>query len=182
HKQYEQNAGHPILLNNKTIRPVFGFTPIGAHSTFYQKLAEEIHDVSLYSFDFIEADDRIEQYINAMIQIDSEGPYTLMGYSSGGNLAFEVAKELENQGHQVSSIILFDSYWKEKAIEQTGIEAKKEIEAFFTEIGTHNEIFNMTKEDLELFLTNDFVKQSFIQNMLSYLMFHNQLVNEGRIK
>ncbi|MDO0942556.1 hypothetical protein QZ287_16035, partial [Brevibacillus laterosporus] len=26
------------------------------------------------------------------------------------------------------------------------------------------------------------VKQSFIQNMLSYLMFHNQLVNEGRIK
>ncbi|MDN9012931.1 non-ribosomal peptide synthetase, partial [Brevibacillus laterosporus] len=42
HKQYEQNAGHPILLNNKTIRPVFGFTPIGAHSTFYQKLAEEI--------------------------------------------------------------------------------------------------------------------------------------------
>ncbi|MGG3871097.1 non-ribosomal peptide synthase/polyketide synthase [Brevibacillus laterosporus] len=182
HKQYEQNAGHPILLNNKTIRSVFSFTPIGAHSTFYQKLAKEIHDVSLYSFDFIEAENRIEQYINAMIQIDSEGPYTLMGYSSGGNLAFEVAKELENQGHQVSSIILFDSYWKEKEIEQTAIEARKEIEAFFTEIGTHNEMFNMTREDLELFVTNDFVKQSFIQNMLSYLMFYNQLVNEGRIK
>ncbi|MCR8937086.1 non-ribosomal peptide synthase/polyketide synthase [Brevibacillus laterosporus] len=182
HKQYEQNAGHPILLNKETIRPVFSFTPIGAHSTFYQKLAEEIHDISLYSFDFIEEDNRIEQYVNAIIQIDSEGPYTLMGYSSGGNLAFEVAKELETQGHQVSSIILFDSYWKDKAIEQTAAEARKEIEAFFTEIGVHNEMFNMTREDLELFITNDFVKQGFIQNMLSYLLFHNQLVNEGTIK
>ncbi|RAP29427.1 Bacitracin synthetase 3 (BA3) [Brevibacillus laterosporus] len=179
HKQYEQHAGHPILLNKETIRPVFSFTPIGAHSTFYQKLAEEIHDISLYSFDFIEEDNRIEQYANAIVQIDAEGPYTLVGYSSGGNLAFEVAKELESQGHQVSNIILFDSYWKDKAIEQTAAEARKDIETFFTELGVHNEIFNMTREDLDLFLTNDFVKQSFIQNMLSYLMFNNQLVNVG---
>ncbi|PCN44848.1 non-ribosomal peptide synthetase [Brevibacillus laterosporus] len=182
HKQYEQNAGHPILLNKETNRPVFSFTPIAAHSTFYQKLAEEVHDISLYSFDFIEEDNRIEQYVNAITQIDSEGPYTLMGYSSGGNLAFEVAKVLENQGRQVSSIILFDSYWKDKAIEQTATEARKEIGAYFKKIAENNELFNMKKEDLELFITNDFIKQSFFQNMFSYLMFHNQLVNKGNVK
>ncbi|MED4570421.1 tyrocidine non-ribosomal peptide synthetase TycC [Brevibacillus agri] len=179
HKRFETRYGKAILLNEQTGRNVFCFTPIGAQSVYYQKLAAETHGVSLYSFDFIQEDDRMEQYIEAITAIDPDGPYTLMGYSSGGNLAFELAKELEKRGHVVTDLILFDSYWKDKAIERTVAETENDIAQLFAEIGENTEMFNMTEEDFQLYAANEFVKQSFVRKTVSYVMFHNELVNTG---
>ncbi|GEB34858.1 non-ribosomal peptide synthase/polyketide synthase [Brevibacillus parabrevis] len=179
HKRFESRYGTAILLNQETARNVFCFTPIGAQSVYYQKLAAEIQGVSLYSFDFIQDDNRMEQYIAAITAIDPSGPYTLMGYSSGGNLAFEVAKELEERGYGVTDIILFDSYWKDKAIERTVAETENDIAQLFAEIGENTEMFNMTQEDFQLYAANEFVKQSFVRKTVSYVMFHNNLVNTG---
>ncbi|RNB58979.1 amino acid adenylation domain-containing protein [Brevibacillus gelatini] len=179
HKRFESQYGKAILLNEKTERNVFCFTPIGAQSVYYQKLAAEIQGISLYSFDFIQDDNRMEQYIEAITAIDPNGPYTLMGYSSGGNLAFEVAKELEQRGYAVTDIILFDSYWKDKVIERTVAETENDIARLFAEIGENTEMFNMTREDFELYAANEFVKQSFVRKTVGYVMYHNQLVNTG---
>lgn len=179
HKNFEGNSGSAILLNEEMARKVFCFTPIGAQSVYYQKLADEIKGVSLYSFDFIQEDNRLEQYIEAIVAIDPQGPYTLMGYSSGGNLAFEVAKELENQGYVVTDLILFDSYWKDKVMERTLAETESDIAQLFAEIGENIEMFNMTQEDFNLYAANEFVKQSFIRKTVSYVMYHNQLINTG---
>lgn len=179
HKNFEGNSGRAILLNEEMARKVFCFTPIGAQSVYYQKLADEIKGVSLYSFDFIQEDNRLEQYIEAIVAIDPQGPYTLMGYSSGGNLAFEVAKELENQGYVVTDLILFDSYWKDKVMERTLAETESDIAQLFAEIGENIEMFNMTQEDFNLYAANEFVKQSFIRKTVSYVMYHNQLINTG---
>ena len=76
----------------------------------YSDLAKSIQSHSFYAFDFIEEDERIEKYVELILNTQPEGPYQLLGYSAGGNLAFEVAAELERIGKEVSDLILLDSY------------------------------------------------------------------------
>lgn len=48
-------------------------------------------------------------YIKEMQTFQPKGPYILMGVSNGGNVAFEMAKQLQTQGETVSQLILFDT-------------------------------------------------------------------------
>ncbi|MGK7939254.1 MAG: AMP-binding protein [Crocosphaera sp.] len=48
-------------------------------------------------------------YIKEMQQFQPQGPYILMGVSNGGNVAFEMAKQLQAEGETVSKLILFDT-------------------------------------------------------------------------
>lgn len=49
-------------------------------------------------------------YIEAMQSVQPEGPYQLGGWSSGGIIAFEMAQQLHNAGHEVALLALIDSY------------------------------------------------------------------------
>jgi len=49
-------------------------------------------------------------YIQEMIQGNPQGPYALLGYSSGGVLALEMATQLEAMGKKVSFMGLMDTY------------------------------------------------------------------------
>ncbi|MEV6975321.1 beta-ketoacyl synthase N-terminal-like domain-containing protein [Kitasatospora sp. NPDC093806] len=49
-------------------------------------------------------------YIEQMRTVQPEGPYRLAGYSFGGNLAFEVALQLQRAGQEVSGLYLFDAH------------------------------------------------------------------------
>ncbi|MEI2393597.1 thioesterase domain-containing protein, partial [Priestia megaterium] len=51
----------------------------------------------------------VERYVQNILDIQSEGPYILLGYCAGGNLAFEVAKLLEKKGKKISDIIMLDA-------------------------------------------------------------------------
>ena len=48
-------------------------------------------------------------YIELMRQVQPTGPYLLGGWSLGGNLAFEMARQLEVQGERVELLALFDA-------------------------------------------------------------------------
>lgn len=50
-----------------------------------------------------------EAYIDAIREAQPEGPYVIGGVSAGGLLAFEVARQLNNQGQRVSSLLLLDA-------------------------------------------------------------------------
>lgn len=50
-----------------------------------------------------------EYYIKAVKSIQSKGKYRLGGYSFGGNVACEMAVQLEKNGEEVEDIIMFDS-------------------------------------------------------------------------
>jgi len=119
-----------VLLNEKKDKNIFVFPPITGYGLAYIPLAKFINTHSIYSFDFIESDDRIEKYISLMTDVQKEGPYILMGYSAGGNLAFEIAKGLEKNGYEVSDIILIDS---------TFLEDIKKDSAYFDAINKLNE-------------------------------------------
>ena len=65
-----------------------------------------------------------------MTSIDSEGPYLFFGYSSGGNLAYHVARELETRGKMVSHIVMVDSGRKMERTPFTEDEVRKIAEEF----------------------------------------------------
>ncbi|CAC9975307.1 non-ribosomal peptide synthetase [Flavobacterium panici] len=49
-------------------------------------------------------------YIDAIIKVNPKGPYALAGFSFGGIVAFEMTRQLKEQGRKVSLTALLDSY------------------------------------------------------------------------
>jgi thioesterase domain-containing protein/acyl carrier protein len=54
-------------------------------------------------------EDMAAYYIEEMRELQPEGPYFLGGASFGGNVAFEVAQQLQAQGQTVALVALFDT-------------------------------------------------------------------------
>ncbi|MDM9385424.1 amino acid adenylation domain-containing protein [Chlorogloeopsis sp. ULAP01] len=54
-------------------------------------------------------EDMASDYITQIRTIQSEGPYLLAGYSAGGTIAFEMARQLVAQGEKVDFVALFDT-------------------------------------------------------------------------
>ncbi|MEO6503616.1 MAG: alpha/beta fold hydrolase [Jatrophihabitantaceae bacterium] len=48
-------------------------------------------------------------YADQIRMTQPEGPYHLLGWSLGGNIAFAVAEELERRGHQVGLLVIMDA-------------------------------------------------------------------------
>jgi amino acid adenylation domain-containing protein/non-ribosomal peptide synthase protein (TIGR01720 family) len=105
----DENLDVPMmLLNSSQGVNLFAFPPVGSYGLAYWQLAQMLDNCSFYSFNFIEKESRIFDYLKLITNVQSEGPYILFGYSGGGNLAFEVAKELIRQGYKVSDLIFLD--------------------------------------------------------------------------
>jgi thioesterase domain-containing protein len=88
---------------------VFAFPPGTADALGYIQLAELLKPHGLFAFNFIEESTRIADYANLIARVDPEGPYILLGYSAGGNLAYHAAAELERRGKKVSDVVMVDS-------------------------------------------------------------------------
>lgn len=54
-------------------------------------------------------DELAELYVDALRTVQPRGPYLIGGWSSGGPVAFEMARRLEAQGERVSLLALIDS-------------------------------------------------------------------------
>jgi thioesterase domain-containing protein/acyl carrier protein len=51
-----------------------------------------------------------ETYIDELIKQNPDGPYALSGHCLGGNIAFEMAKQLKDMGKDVVMLSMFDAY------------------------------------------------------------------------
>lgn len=76
-------------------QPIYGIQGTKAHG--YDKWYESIEDMAAH-------------YIDAITKIHPKGPYALAGFSFGGIVAFEMTRQLKNQGKEVSLTALLDSY------------------------------------------------------------------------
>jgi thioesterase domain-containing protein len=74
-------------------RPVYG---IQAPADFVQRA----HPFSLESL--------AAEYVSEILARQAEGPFHLVGYSSGSVLAFEMARQLSQAGHKVGMLALID--------------------------------------------------------------------------
>jgi tyrocidine synthetase-3 len=112
-KGFEAYEEEPFVCFNPTKpKKIFFFPAILGYGIGYKDLVDFIDDYAVYAFNFIEDTDVMKAYVKLITGIQKSGPYLLFGYSSGGNLAFEVVKEMEKQGRDVSDIIILDSYRK----------------------------------------------------------------------
>ncbi len=76
-------------------RPFYGLQSSGINKG--EKIFTRIEDMAVY-------------YIESLRSVQKEGPYYLGGWSMGGLIAFEMAQQLQEAGHEVAVLILIDSY------------------------------------------------------------------------
>ncbi|WP_369214452.1 amino acid adenylation domain-containing protein, partial [Streptomyces flavofungini] len=55
-------------------------------------------------------DDMVRDYADALRSVQPEGPYQLLGWSVGGNIAHALAAHLTDEGERVAFVALLDSY------------------------------------------------------------------------
>lgn len=155
-------------------KKIFCFPPILGSGTFFKIISSFMTDYCIYSFDFIKENDRINHYVNKIKEIQPNGPYVLMGYSAGGNLAFEVAKKLEEKDEEVSEIIMIDSFRKSSKVpviidEQ---EIKLILEKFL------NQYYNNEDKKIDATMFMDIYGD--IQR--KYTAYFSELINYGKVK
>jgi amino acid adenylation domain-containing protein len=99
--------------------PLFCVHPIGGNLFDYYTLSKKLdHQGSIYGLQPRGIDgkqqpiDRIEAmasyFIQAMQTIQPQGPYFIIGYSFGGIVAFDIARQLTEQGEKVAFLGLVD--------------------------------------------------------------------------
>ncbi|PIK30789.1 non-ribosomal peptide synthetase, partial [Bacillus siamensis] len=147
-KDYTEDC---IQLTSSDIsnKKLFCFPPAASLGIAYMGLAEHLERYSVYSFNFIKSENRIKQYVNIIKEYQPEGPYTLIGYSAGGVLAFDVAKELNRQGYEVEDLILIDSTYRTDVEENllTEEEYKKELYDKF-DLATYRDLEKLASDYL----------------------------------
>jgi amino acid adenylation domain-containing protein len=101
-------------------RPLFLVHAIGGNVLSYKRLDAHLPpDQPIYAFqaaglkdnraDAVTIEEMASTYISALRSVQPEGPYYLGGFSAGGTVAYEMAQQLQRQGEQVATLILFDS-------------------------------------------------------------------------
>jgi len=92
--------------------PLFLFHPAGGPCSVYHPLVERLgEDQPCYGLERVEGElaDRVEQYLPLLAEVAGDGPYRLAGWSFGGALAFEVARQLVAAGAEVDLLAMIDT-------------------------------------------------------------------------
>ncbi|MGA5696828.1 amino acid adenylation domain-containing protein [Bacillus bombysepticus] len=127
----------------------------------YYDLARELgEDKTVYGLQSIGYDDSrfpnlsVEEmavrYIEEIKQVKKEGPYTLLGWSFGGIVAFEMARKLEKLGDKVSFLGLLDVHPIEQGKEILSLNIKnafEELEKFNDQLGIEKISFEQMSEE-----------------------------------
>lgn len=84
-----------LAMNMADDQPVFGLQAKGLDGV--EDPLETIEEIAAH-------------YIDAIMKQNPNGPYALAGYSFGGIIAFEMAKQFEALGKEVKVLAMFDTY------------------------------------------------------------------------
>ncbi|MGG2183797.1 amino acid adenylation domain-containing protein [Bacillus altitudinis] len=164
-----ETAGY-LVFNESQTSTVFALPPLPGYGFVYQEAAKTLDDVRLIAFDFIETNNRMAQYVQHIQHLQPKGPLTLMGYSGGCYLAFELVQALEQGGRTVEKVIMIDSYKKIGESDLEGRSIDDDIEA----------IVHQTKQS-EL-AQGEIVQEALAQKTRAYYETFVKGVNQGKIQ
>ncbi|HEX5748907.1 MAG TPA: non-ribosomal peptide synthase/polyketide synthase [Archangium sp.] len=114
--------GNRVTLQPEgTGTPVFWVHPVGGNVLCYAELARRLgtgrpfHALQATGLEGSEApltrvEDMARRYVEQVRAVQAEGPYLLGGWSLGGTVAYEMARELRRQGQEVVLLVLLDSF------------------------------------------------------------------------
>ncbi len=92
--------------------PLFLFHPAGGSCSVYEPLIQLLpDDQPVFGVERVEGpmSERIAHYLPLIRQHGGQGPYRLAGWSFGGALAFEVGRQLREEGADVELIAMLDT-------------------------------------------------------------------------
>ncbi|GHH85033.1 hypothetical protein GCM10018793_51430 [Streptomyces sulfonofaciens] len=164
-------GAHPYLTFNPGAdegRTVFCFPPAGGHGLVHRQLAAHLPEHRLIAFNHIAGDDKVARFADLVAALVPQAPATLFGYSLGGNLAFEVAKELEGRGHPVAGVVIVDSYRIREAYPLD----EERIDAFEHELRAH----------LRRHTGSEAVAEETMRQAREYLDFCSRTPNRGTVR
>jgi thioesterase domain-containing protein/acyl carrier protein len=110
----------PLHRGNSSKPPLFFVHPGGGTVLSYLELARNLDPAQpVYGLESLDLDEsqtlhnKVEEmaayYIQVMQTVQPQGPYQIGGWSFGGLVAYEIAQQLQSQGHEVASVILLDT-------------------------------------------------------------------------
>ena len=108
--------------------PVFVFHPSGGSTVVYEPLLNRLPpDTPMYGFERVEGsiEERAEQYVPKLREMQGDGPFILVGWSLGGVLAYACAIGLKQQGCDVPFVGLIDAVRAGEEIPQTKDEIRR---------------------------------------------------------
>ncbi|MBQ4842287.1 amino acid adenylation domain-containing protein [Bacillus safensis] len=169
-RQQDHEAAGYLVFNESQTSTVFALPPLPGYGFIYQEAAKTLDSVRLIAFDFIEADHRMTQYVQHIQHLQPEGPLTLMGYSGGCYLAFELVQSLEQAGRTVEKVIMIDSY---KKIGESDLEGRS-IDDDIAAIVHQSKQSELAQEEL--------VQEALAQKTRAYYETFVKGVNQGKIQ
>ena len=113
-------------------RPIFYLPGLGGNAFEFREVAEKLESarpvigIDLHDFDVDVSEFKSLTHIAHLVvqrlrQVQPEGPYTLVGFSFGGNLAVEVARQLMAEGLAVDPVVLLDAHGPNSLQHPTGL-------------------------------------------------------------
>ena len=109
----------PIKITSSSSPPLFLIHPARGIAFDYLILSKYINEFSIYGINdpglmnssnaFNSIEQMADYYIKTILEVQKNGPYRLGGWSFGGQVAIEMARQLTNKNYEVESVILFDS-------------------------------------------------------------------------
>lgn len=114
-----RNRSHIVVIREGASRtPLFCIHGGGGHLLDYRDMIDALpHDVPVYGLRALEVDDPVPesveelaaQYLGEIQEVQARGPYQICGLSFGGLLAFEISRQLVENGGEVGLVALFDT-------------------------------------------------------------------------
>jgi amino acid adenylation domain-containing protein len=88
-------------------------------------------------------------YIDAVTSVQPDGPYLLAGWSMGGIIALEMARQLRKHGHEVARLLLIDSFPDHGNNSQTVIPDHELLASFLEHAGIQTDTPLLAPETLQ---------------------------------
>ncbi|WP_345983704.1 amino acid adenylation domain-containing protein [Streptomyces sp. DSS69] len=158
----------PYLTFNSGQSPhLFCFPPAGGHGLVYRGLAAQLPEYAVIGFNYLPGEDKVARYADLIEAARPVGACLLLGYSLGGNLAFETVKELERRGRRVGHVVILDS----RRIMERYEPGDEGIRVFEAELADH----------LRKHTGSDAVAQETLAHAAEYLTFCGRTPNTGTV-
>ncbi len=122
-EQKQDAAWSPIvpIQSHGQQPPLFCIHPVGGNVLCYAPLAaalgdhQPVYGVQARGVDGTDEpsasmEAMVDEYLNAIREIQPSGPYHFAAWSSGGIIAYEIARRLIDDCQQVATVALFDSF------------------------------------------------------------------------
>lgn len=141
-----------VLLNPaESSTPLFFVHPVGGHVLCYVELAssflppQKVYGVQATPVAQAPVEETLSEvasrYVTAIRSVQPHGPYQLLGWSLGGVLAFEMARQLKLAGEEIPLLVLLDAYAPDANWPQEGAAySEAEVQRWF--------LMNLTGERL----------------------------------